>query len=136
MNSSVGVHRFRPRPSLSGSVRPLSGSLRELCTRFAPASCGGPQADGFKERIEVSDDALIETELVDRAIRLTGQAFRRGCTRRGAAFLMSFDSRKTRSARRICSENGMPSRSRNASIPRSRSSSGLNVTTRSVGMKC
>jgi hypothetical protein len=35
--------------------------LRELCTRFERVSRGGPQADGFKERIEVGDDALIQT---------------------------------------------------------------------------
>jgi hypothetical protein len=41
--------------------RPLSGSLRELCTRFERGSCGGPQTDGLEEGVEVSDDALIET---------------------------------------------------------------------------
>ena len=43
------------------STRPLSGSLRELCTRFERASCGGPQADGLEQSIEVGCDALVET---------------------------------------------------------------------------
>ena len=54
------------------NIRPLSGSFRELCTRFERASCGGPQADGFKERIEVGDDALIET--VESMALLFGEA--------------------------------------------------------------
>jgi uncharacterized protein YbjT (DUF2867 family) len=56
----------------SRAFRPLSGSLRELCTRFARASCGGPQADGFEERVEVADDALIQT--VESMALLVGEA--------------------------------------------------------------
>jgi hypothetical protein len=51
----------------------LSGSLRELCTRSARGSRGGPQADSVEQGIEVGDDALIETiepvRLLERAIK-------------------------------------------------------------------
>ncbi|MGH9349963.1 MAG: hypothetical protein ACRD26_22145, partial [Vicinamibacterales bacterium] len=54
-NVSMVCHSVRIR------FRPLSGSLRELCTRFERASRGGSQADGLQEGVEVGDDALVET---------------------------------------------------------------------------
>ena len=68
-------------------IRPLSGSLRELCTRFERASCGGPQANGLQERIEVDDDALIETvesmALFFREAAISGDGFQETrCQRR------------------------------------------------------
>jgi hypothetical protein len=41
-------------------VRPLCGTVRELCTRFERASCGGLQPDGGDEGIEVTHHALVE----------------------------------------------------------------------------
>ena len=46
-------------------VRPLYGSLRELCTRFERASCGGLHSNRVQEFVEVVDKALVESiELV------------------------------------------------------------------------
>src|SRR5262249_28627345 len=41
-------------------IRPLSGSFRELCTRFARASRGDFQSDGIEERVEVVPETLVE----------------------------------------------------------------------------
>ena len=50
-----------------------------------------------------------------------------------SVFMTPFESSHSRSALRICSEYGIPSRSLRASMPSRRSLSGRKVTTRSVG---
>ena len=42
------------------SLRQLCGLLREFCTRSACCSSCGVESDGAEERIEVSDDPLIQ----------------------------------------------------------------------------
>ena len=80
-------------------IRPLSGSLRELCTRFECASCGGPQADGFKERVEVGDDALIETvesmALLFREAPIGVNGFQEACGQRRVDTLEEFQEEET-----------------------------------------
>ena len=77
-------------------IKPLSGSLRELCTRFERGSSGGPQADGFEERIEVGDDALIETvesmAFLFREAAVGDDRFQGACSQRRVDALEEFQA--------------------------------------------